>query len=98
MGQFDSLLSFCRSLSCTSGSRSRLSQSVTVEEDNCCGCNVLAIRRQFLDRDLKQVQIVYTSCHDAVREPKYPSANMPHHTVFTHICSVYVDILYRLLV
>lgn len=52
--------------SCTSMSGSRMSQSVTVEEDNCCGCNVLAIRRHFLDRDLKQVQIVYTSCHDAV--------------------------------
>lgn len=57
------LLSPCR---CTSMSGSRLSQSVTVEEDNCCGCNVLAIRRHFLDRDLKQVHIVYTSCHDAV--------------------------------
>ena len=45
---------------------SRLSQSVTGEEDNCCGCNVLAIRRHFLDRELKQVHIVYTSCHDAV--------------------------------
>ncbi|XP_037548641.1 diacylglycerol lipase-alpha [Nematolebias whitei] len=51
---------------CTSVSGSRLSQSVTVEEDNCCGCNILAIRRHFLDRDLKQVHIVYTSCHDAV--------------------------------
>ncbi|XP_017573640.1 diacylglycerol lipase-alpha isoform X1 [Pygocentrus nattereri] len=64
----------CRLLSsctCTSGSGSRLSQSVTVEEDNCCGCNVLAIRRQFLDRDLKQVQIVYTSCHDAVYETPF---------------------------
>lgn len=64
------LLSYCSSsrchLSCTSVSGSRLSQSVTVEEDNCCGCNVLAIRRHFLDRDLKQVHIVYTSCHDAV--------------------------------
>ncbi|RXN30323.1 sn1-specific diacylglycerol lipase alpha isoform X2 [Labeo rohita] len=49
----------------TSVSGSRLSQSITVEEDNCCGCNVLAIRRQFLDRDLKEVQIVYTSWHDA---------------------------------
>ncbi|XP_076879205.1 diacylglycerol lipase-alpha [Brachyhypopomus gauderio] len=64
----------CRLLSscpCTSGSGSRLSHSVTVEEDNCCGCNVLAIRRQFLDRDLKQVQIVYTSCHDAVYETPF---------------------------
>lgn len=50
-------------------SGSRLSQSVTVEEDNCCGCNILAIRRHFLDRDLKQVHIVYTSCHDAVSNP-----------------------------
>lgn len=57
---------FFSSSSCTSVSGSRLSQSVTVEEDNCCGCNVLAIRRHFLDRDLKQVHIVYTSCHDAV--------------------------------
>nr|XP_009301226.2 sn1-specific diacylglycerol lipase alpha isoform X2 [Danio rerio] len=55
----------------TSVSSSRLSQSVTVEEDNCCGCNVLAIRRQFLDRDLKEVQIVYTSCHDAVYETPF---------------------------
>ncbi|XP_077084110.1 diacylglycerol lipase-alpha isoform X3 [Siphateles boraxobius] len=63
------LLSTC---SCnTSVSSSRLSQSVTVEEDNCCGCNVLAIRRQFLDRDLKEVQIVYTSCHDAVYETPF---------------------------
>ncbi|XP_061133399.1 diacylglycerol lipase-alpha isoform X1 [Syngnathus typhle] len=56
---------------CTSVSGSRLSQSVTVEEDNCCGCNILAIRRQFLDRDLKQVHIVYTSCHDAVYETPF---------------------------
>uniref|UniRef100_A0A8C6P730 Diacylglycerol lipase-alpha n=1 Tax=Nothobranchius furzeri TaxID=105023 RepID=A0A8C6P730_NOTFU len=56
---------------CTSVSGSRLSQSVTVEEDNCCGCNVLAIRRHFLDRDLKQVHIVYTSCHDAVYETPF---------------------------
>uniref|UniRef100_A0A8C2INF5 Diacylglycerol lipase-alpha n=1 Tax=Cyprinus carpio TaxID=7962 RepID=A0A8C2INF5_CYPCA len=45
--------------------------SITVEEDNCCGCNVLAIRRQFLDRDLKEVQIVYTSFHDAVYETPF---------------------------
>uniref|UniRef100_A0A674MA96 Diacylglycerol lipase-alpha n=1 Tax=Takifugu rubripes TaxID=31033 RepID=A0A674MA96_TAKRU len=50
---------------------SRLSQTVTVEEDNCCGCNILAIRRHFLDRDLKQVHIVYTSCHDAVYETPF---------------------------
>uniref|UniRef100_A0A3Q2TNB1 Diacylglycerol lipase-alpha n=1 Tax=Fundulus heteroclitus TaxID=8078 RepID=A0A3Q2TNB1_FUNHE len=56
---------------CTSVSGLRLSQSVTVEEDNCCGCNVLAIRRHFLDRDLKQVHIVYTSCHDAVYETPF---------------------------
>uniref|UniRef100_A0A8C6SC63 Diacylglycerol lipase-alpha n=1 Tax=Neogobius melanostomus TaxID=47308 RepID=A0A8C6SC63_9GOBI len=48
-----------------------LISSVTVEEDNCCGCNVLAIRRHFLDRDLKQVHIVYTSCHDAVYETPF---------------------------
>ncbi|XP_067105601.1 diacylglycerol lipase-alpha [Osmerus mordax] len=56
---------------CTSVSGTRLSQSVTVEEDNCCGCNVLAIRRHFLDRELKQVHIVYTSCHDAVYETPF---------------------------
>ncbi|XP_010888803.2 sn1-specific diacylglycerol lipase alpha [Esox lucius] len=56
---------------CTSGTGSRLSQSVMVEEDNCCGCNVLAIRRHFLDRELKQVHIVYTSCHDAVYETPF---------------------------
>ncbi|XP_057690738.1 diacylglycerol lipase-alpha isoform X2 [Corythoichthys intestinalis] len=64
----------CRLVStcpCTTVSGSRLSQSVTVEEDNCCGCNVLAIRRQFLDRELKQVHIVYTSCHDAVYETPF---------------------------
>ncbi|XP_077570152.1 diacylglycerol lipase-alpha isoform X2 [Stigmatopora nigra] len=64
----------CRLVStcpCATVSSSRLSQSVTVEEDNCCGCNVLAIRRQFLDRELKQVQIVYTSCHDAVYETPF---------------------------
>ncbi|XP_059383078.1 diacylglycerol lipase-alpha-like isoform X2 [Carassius carassius] len=55
----------------TSVSGSRLSHSITVEEDNCCGCNVLAIRRQFLDQDLKEVQIVYTSFHDAVYETPF---------------------------
>uniref|UniRef100_A0A671KK84 Diacylglycerol lipase-alpha n=1 Tax=Sinocyclocheilus anshuiensis TaxID=1608454 RepID=A0A671KK84_9TELE len=61
-----STCSTCKNCVC-----SRLSQSITVEEDNCCGCNVLAIRRQFLDRDLKEVQIVYTSCHDAVYETPF---------------------------
>ncbi|XP_029111942.1 sn1-specific diacylglycerol lipase alpha isoform X1 [Scleropages formosus] len=59
------------SCSCVPVSGSRLSQSVTVEEDNCCGCNLLAIRRHFLDQDLKQVHIVYTSCHDAVYETPF---------------------------
>ncbi|KAJ8358516.1 hypothetical protein SKAU_G00150410 [Synaphobranchus kaupii] len=56
---------------CVSVSGSQLSQTVTVEEDNCCGCNVLAIRRHFLDQDLKQVHIVYTSCHDDVYETPF---------------------------
>ncbi|XP_064168529.1 diacylglycerol lipase-alpha-like isoform X1 [Anguilla rostrata] len=56
---------------CVSVSGSQLSQSVTVEEDNCCGCNLLAIRRHFLDQDLKQVHIVYTSCHDDVYETPF---------------------------
>ncbi|MBN3314876.1 DGLA lipase, partial [Atractosteus spatula] len=59
------------SCSCLSLSPSRFSQSVTVEEDNCCGCNVLAIRRHFLDQDLKEVDIIYTSCHDAVYETPF---------------------------
>ncbi|XP_062404854.1 diacylglycerol lipase-alpha isoform X2 [Sardina pilchardus] len=59
------------SCSCTSGSASRMTHAVTVEEDNCCGCNVLAVRRHFLDQDLKQVQIVYMSCHDAVYETPF---------------------------
>lgn len=69
-------LSACCVISCTSVSGSRLSQSVTVEEDNCCGCNVLAIRRHFLDRDLKQVHIVYTSCHDAVSNPIWLTSSL----------------------
>ncbi|KAJ8249157.1 hypothetical protein GJAV_G00231790 [Gymnothorax javanicus] len=56
---------------CVSVSGSQLTQSVTVEEDNCCGCNLLAIRRHFLDQDLKQVHIVYTSCHDDVYETPF---------------------------
>ncbi|KAG5839859.1 hypothetical protein ANANG_G00209570 [Anguilla anguilla] len=56
---------------CVSVSGSQLSQSVTVEEDNCCGCNLLAIRRHFLDQDLKHVHIVYTSCHDDVYETPF---------------------------
>uniref|UniRef100_A0A3B3TD97 Diacylglycerol lipase-alpha n=1 Tax=Paramormyrops kingsleyae TaxID=1676925 RepID=A0A3B3TD97_9TELE len=61
----------CVRLPCVPVSGSRMYQSVTVEEDNCCGCNVLAIRRHFLDQDLKQVHIVYTSCHDAVYETPF---------------------------
>ncbi|XP_061078415.1 diacylglycerol lipase-alpha-like isoform X2 [Conger conger] len=56
---------------CVSVSGSQLSQMVTVEEDNCCGCNLLAIRRHFLDQDLKQVHIIYTSCHDDVYETPF---------------------------
>ncbi|MBN3294967.1 DGLA lipase, partial [Amia calva] len=56
---------------CLSLSPSRFSQSVTVEEDNCCGCNVLAIRRHFLDEQLRDVDVVYTSCHDAVYETPF---------------------------
>uniref|UniRef100_A0A4W5LQC7 Diacylglycerol lipase alpha n=1 Tax=Hucho hucho TaxID=62062 RepID=A0A4W5LQC7_9TELE len=56
---------------CLPPSHPMLSQTVTVEEDNCCGCNVLAIRRHFLDRELKQVHVVYTSWHDAVYETPF---------------------------
>ncbi|XP_069755183.1 diacylglycerol lipase-alpha isoform X2 [Narcine bancroftii] len=46
--------------------RPRYVPSVTVEEDNCCNCNVIAIKRHFLDENFSSVDIVYTSCHDAV--------------------------------
>lgn len=47
--------------------RPRFAPGVTIEEDNCCGCNAIAIRRHFLDENMTAVDIVYTSCHDAVR-------------------------------
>lgn len=52
---------------CLCPSRPRFAPGVTIEEDNCCGCNAIAIRRHFLDENLTAVDIVYTSCHDAVR-------------------------------
>lgn len=60
------LLLFCRCC-CLCPSRPRYAPSVTIEEDNCCGCNAIAIRRHFLDENMTSVDIVYTSCHDAVR-------------------------------
>ncbi|KAK2100363.1 hypothetical protein P7K49_021711 [Saguinus oedipus] len=45
--------------------------TVTIEEDNCCGCNAIAIRRHFLDENMTAVDIVYTSCHDAVYETPF---------------------------
>lgn len=56
---------FCRCC-CLCPSRPRYAPSVTIEEDNCCGCNAIAIRRHFLDENMTSVDIVYTSCHDAV--------------------------------
>lgn len=52
---------------CLCPSRPRFAPGVTIEEDNCCGCNAIAIRRHFLDENMTAVDIVYTSCHDAVR-------------------------------
>lgn len=43
---------------------------VTIEEDNCCGCNAIAIHAwYFLDENMTAVDIVYTSCHDAGEGP-----------------------------
>lgn len=63
---------FCRCC-CLCPSRPRYAPSVTIEEDNCCGCNAIAIRRHFLDENMTSVDIVYTSCHDAVRSLLPPS-------------------------
>lgn len=52
---------------CLCPTRPRFAPGVTIEEDNCCGCNAIAIRRHFLDENMSAVDIVYTSCHDAVR-------------------------------
>ncbi|XP_075784579.1 diacylglycerol lipase-alpha isoform X2 [Pelodiscus sinensis] len=56
---------------CLCSSRPRYAPSVTIEEDNCCGCNAIAIRRHFLDENMTSVDIVYTSCHDAVYETPF---------------------------
>ncbi|XP_009877331.1 PREDICTED: sn1-specific diacylglycerol lipase alpha-like, partial [Apaloderma vittatum] len=56
---------------CLCPSRPRYAPSITIEEDNCCGCNAIAIRRHFLDENMTSVDIVYTSCHDAVYETPF---------------------------
>ncbi|NWT54587.1 DGLA lipase, partial [Erythrocercus mccallii] len=56
---------------CLCPSRPRYTPGVTIEEDNCCGCNAIAIRRHFLDENMTSVDIVYTSCHDAVYETPF---------------------------
>ncbi|NXG08491.1 DGLA lipase, partial [Sakesphorus luctuosus] len=56
---------------CLCPARPRYAPGVTIEEDNCCGCNALAIRRHFLDENMTSVDIVYTSCHDAVYETPF---------------------------
>uniref|UniRef100_A0A7N4PKQ4 Diacylglycerol lipase-alpha n=1 Tax=Sarcophilus harrisii TaxID=9305 RepID=A0A7N4PKQ4_SARHA len=56
---------------CLCPSRPRFAPGVTIEEDNCCGCNAIAIRRHFLDENMSSVDIVYTSCHDAVYETPF---------------------------
>ncbi|KAK1335432.1 hypothetical protein QTO34_003218 [Cnephaeus nilssonii] len=66
------LCQLARSCSCClCPSRPRFAPGVTIEEDNCCGCNAIAIRRHFLDENLTAVDIVYTSCHDAVYETPF---------------------------
>ncbi|OXB71148.1 UNVERIFIED_CONTAM: hypothetical protein H355_014044 [Colinus virginianus] len=61
----------CPRCCCLCPSRPRYAPSVTIEEDNCCGCNAIAIRRHFLDENMTSVDIVYTSCHDAVYETPF---------------------------
>ncbi|NWI92236.1 DGLA lipase, partial [Pitta sordida] len=56
---------------CLCPARPRYAPGVTIEEDNCCGCNAIAIRRHFLDENMTSVDIVYTSCHDAVYETPF---------------------------
>ncbi|CAM9729787.1 unnamed protein product [Lampetra planeri] len=51
--------------------RHRFSPSLTVQDDNCCQCNVAAIRRHFLDEGLSGVEIVFASIHDAVYETPF---------------------------
>ncbi|XP_051823115.1 diacylglycerol lipase-alpha isoform X1 [Antechinus flavipes] len=66
------LCQLARSCSCClCPSRPRFAPGVTIEEDNCCGCNAIAIRRHFLDENMSSVDIVYTSCHDAVYETPF---------------------------
>ncbi|XP_041266776.1 diacylglycerol lipase-alpha isoform X1 [Onychostruthus taczanowskii] len=61
----------CSRCCCLCPSRPRYAPGVTIEEDNCCGCNAIAIRRHFLDENMTSVDIVYTSCHDAVYETPF---------------------------
>ncbi|NXD59667.1 DGLA lipase, partial [Corvus moneduloides] len=56
---------------CLCPSHPRYAPGVTIEEDNCCGCNAIAIRRHFLEENMTSVDIVYTSCHDAVYETPF---------------------------
>ncbi|XP_010631444.1 sn1-specific diacylglycerol lipase alpha [Fukomys damarensis] len=66
------LCQLARSCSCClCPTRPRFAPGVTIEEDNCCGCNAIAIRRHFLDENMSAVDIVYTSCHDAVYETPF---------------------------
>ncbi|XP_063084296.1 diacylglycerol lipase-alpha isoform X4 [Cavia porcellus] len=66
------LCQLARSCSCClCPTRPRFAPGVTIEEDNCCGCNAIAIRRHFLDENMTAVDIVYTSCHDAVYETPF---------------------------
>ncbi|XP_077144058.1 diacylglycerol lipase-alpha [Ranitomeya variabilis] len=61
----------CSSCCCPCSTRPRFAPGVTIEEDNCCGCNAIAIKRHFLDENMNMVDIVYTSCHDAVYETPF---------------------------
>uniref|UniRef100_A0A2D4IYQ5 Diacylglycerol lipase-alpha n=1 Tax=Micrurus lemniscatus lemniscatus TaxID=129467 RepID=A0A2D4IYQ5_MICLE len=65
------IYAFLKSCCCLCATRPRYAPGVTIEEDNCCGCNAIAIRRHFLDENMTSVDIVYTSCHDAVYETPF---------------------------
>ncbi|XP_015425296.1 PREDICTED: sn1-specific diacylglycerol lipase alpha [Myotis davidii] len=58
-------------------SRPRFAPGVTIEEDNCCGCNAIAIRRHFLDENLTAVDIAH-------EPPSYQVYETPFYVAVDH--------------